>query len=192
MKRLLLLNLFCGLLNPVFAQSGPGLKVGATYTRYAGPNTNNLDYQVGVQGGLTYNLRLSQEGFFSLQPELLYTQKGARVTEDGRRYSSRLHYLDVPILARINTAGFVVEAGPQIGFLLKQTGNYSGQAPTYAYRKLDLGYVAGLGYQAQQGYVAGVRYNGGLADIFDMLAGGTVNPHNNGFQAYLGYVFGQK
>lgn len=169
-----------------------GLKAGANLSRYAGEGTENFDNLVGLHGGLVLNAPVSSDQFFSIQPELLYVQKGSKVMQSGINtvFTSRLHYLDLPILARIHTGGFFVEAGPQLGYLLSQEGRFTGAAQSVTYQRLDFGYIAGVGYQLKSGPNAGLRFNGGLSDLFDEVIGGTVNPRNSSFQAYVGYLFG--
>jgi hypothetical protein len=169
-----------------------GVKAGVSLSNYAGNGTDNFKNMTGFHGGLVLNKALTDDGFFSLQPELLYSQKGAEVEQSGRRFSSKLQYLDLPILARINAGGFFVEAGPQLGYLLSHDDQIFGPAPLVTYRKLDFGYAAGLGYQLESGLNAGVRYNGGLSTLFDEVIAGTINPRNSAFQFYLGYMLGGK
>lgn len=167
-----------------------GVKAGVSLSNYAGNGTDNFDNLTGFHGGFVLSSALTDDGFFSLQPELLYSQKGAEVEQSGSRFSSKLHYLDLPILARINAGGFFVEAGPQLGYLLSHDDRFTGPAQSVTYRKLDVGYAAGLGYQLESGLNAGLRYNGGLSTLFDQVIGGTINPRNSAFQFYLGYIFG--
>jgi hypothetical protein len=169
-----------------------GVKAGASLTTYAGKGTDTFNNLTRFHGGLVLNKALTNDGSFSLQPELLYSQKGAEVEQSGSRFSSKLEYLDLPLLARFNAGGFFVEAGPQLGYLLSHDSRFTGPAQSVKYRKLDFRYAAGLGYQLESGLNAGVRYNGGLSDLFDQVIGGTINPNNSAFQFYVGYQLGGK
>ncbi len=178
------------------AQSRLGLKAGATLSRYVGnkfsSNETDTDQLAGFMAGVSYNLPFTDDGFFSLQPELLFVQKGAKITDPNSAGTSRLSYLDLPILARIKAGPLVLEAGPQVGYLLSHSGNYTGGAQMASYENFSLGAVAGVGFQAAQGYTLGVRYNRGLNALFSSVQGGQVNPFNSSFQLYAGYVFGQR
>ncbi len=177
------------------AQSGLGLKVGATLSRYVGNKFSgdkaDTDQLSGFMAGVSYNIPITDDGFFSFQPELLFVQKGAKITEPNTASISRFNYLDLPLLARIKAGPVVLEAGPQLGYQLSYSGNYTGGAQTVGYRDFSFGAVAGVGFQAAQGYNLGVRYNRSLSALFSSVEAGQVNPFNSGFQLYAGYVFGR-
>jgi hypothetical protein len=65
---------------------------------------------------------------FSLQPELLFHQKGYTSkyadTELQDSYKTTLNYLEVPVLARANFGKFYATTGPYVGFGVG--GNYKG------------------------------------------------------------------
>ena len=178
------------------AQSGLGLKVGATLSRYAGSKlssgTADTDNLTGFLAGVSYNLPVTDDGFFSLQPELMFVQKGAKATEKGQPTTSRLNYLDLPILARIKAGFLIFEAGPQVGYLLNHSGNYAGGAQEVDYRSFSFGAVAGVGFQTTQGFNLSMRYNRSISPLFSTIIGGQVNPFNSSFQLATGYVFGQR
>lgn len=83
--------------------------------------------KTGIMVGGSFNIRLIP--FISLQPEIIYTEKGANLDEiesSGQRFSAEgsvdLTYLEVPILlkARLPVPGLspIVYAGPAIAFNL--------------------------------------------------------------------------
>ena len=57
-------------------------------------------------------------------------------------------------------------------------------------RKVDVGYIAGVGYQLPQGLELGLRYNGGISDLSD--PSGSSKVRNSVFQFQVGYLFGGK
>ncbi|OON70530.1 porin family protein [Hymenobacter sp. CRA2] len=179
------------------AQVTLGIKAGASLANYNGDDWKDMDSKglVGFHGGVTLNAPITSDGFFSIQPELLYSQKGWRLEEDGEKFTSRVHNIDLPILARINADGFIFEAGPQIGFLAGATTKYEGSlgeakdSDTDGYNKLDFGYVAGVGYQFSSGPNLGIRYNGGISGVFEKVDGESLKVHNSVFQFYVGYTF---
>jgi hypothetical protein len=65
-------------------------------------------------------------------------------------------------------------------------GNRTHRNVTGALRRLDLGYVAGVGYQWSSGPSLGLRYNGGLTRLYDYNG----SLRNSAFQLFAGYVFG--
>lgn len=198
MKKVLLsLALVAGISATANAQSTRfGIKGGVglasiTGEAVSGANKKNL---VVPQAGLMADFGFSD--LLSFHPELLYSQKGIRY-ESGSAYAqSRLSYLDLPLLLRVHADGLFFEAGPQIGFLIgeKDETNVLGttvtSTSTDGTRKVDAGYIAGVGYQLSSGLEFGVRYNGGISDIQD--PSGSSKIRNSVFQFQVGYMFGGK
>ncbi len=92
---------------------------------------------LGFTGGLGFNFSVTDDNFFSIQPEILYVQKGFSAAATGIiNYNGdyRLNYVEVPLLFKINFGGeavkLYVNAGPSVGYLLngriKGEGNVLG------------------------------------------------------------------
>ncbi|GAA4377854.1 porin family protein [Hymenobacter koreensis] len=194
-----------------------GVKVGANYSNLAGDLADEDRYQskIGPHAGLMLNVSLLDDGFLSLQPELLFSQKGFKYADneftlgaDKYKYTGKVNYnyIDVPVLFKINADGLYFELGPQVGYLLSVSNDVkltkNGQVVTNSsnYDNLDnaqrteLGYAAGFGYQSESGPMIGIRYNGGLSkygkdgapnDDFN-------NARNSTFMLSVGYMFGGK
>ncbi|MCC9137840.1 porin family protein [Pontibacter silvestris] len=100
-----------------------GIKAGLNYTTFKGDDAKNYDYRPGYTVGVTARKEINNH--IGIQPELLFTSKGAKTeTTNGNTTSkekTRLNYLDVPVLLSIQTSGLFFEVGPQISFLLKGT-----------------------------------------------------------------------
>lgn len=179
-----------------------GVKAGASLTNSTGDGASNAKNIVGFHGGLVANLPINDA--FSIQPEVLYSMKGSKGENSLLGYTtkvtSRLHYIDVPVLARVNAGGLFFELGPQVGFLVaaKQKRENSGGALAGTYntdikdgvQTVDFGYAAGLGYQVSNGPGIGLRYNGGFIDTKNPSSSSAVR--NSAFQLYLTYMFGGK
>ncbi len=198
-----------------------GLKAGLSVASFRGSDVQEgFTSVLGANGGLTADFSLSDN--FSFHPELLYSQKGAKVDQTysdellglpvSLRLSGpvRLHYLDLPLLLRARTNGFFVEAGPQLGYLLAQKSTITtavtitvpGTPPMTesetqtdtsldGLRRLDVGYVLGVGYQLPQGLEVALRYNGGLTNLDnDPDRNARTKARNSAFQVQLGYAFG--
>ena len=122
--------------------------------------------------------------------------KGAK---DSDGYRENLSYIDIPIMLKYKADGLFFELGPQLGFLASANAKFQGMSMDIKdeARKFDIGYAAGLGYQAASGPMIGLRYNGGFSKIGEDLHingynfGGT-KVHNSAFQLYVGYLFGGK
>ncbi|OON70527.1 porin family protein [Hymenobacter sp. CRA2] len=194
-----------------------GLKAGANYSNLAGDVTDEDRYKskFGPHGGLVLNIGLLDDGFLSLQPEVLFSQKGFKYADteftllgDRYKYTGKVNYnyIDVPVLFKINADGLFFELGPQVGYLLsvkddvKFTRNGNPVSTTQKYSDLDnvkrteIGYAAGVGFQADSGPMIGLRYNGSFTDFADdgYQNDDFRNARNSVFQLYVGYLFGGK
>ena len=194
-KTFLTLALLAGLTGAAQAQRSDvslGLKAGATYSGFMGAQATGYESIFGFQAGAFANIGLTD--LFAFQPEILYSQKGAKFPTTG--VTTRLNYVDVPLAFHVNADGLFFEAGPQVGFLLAandQSGTVSVDRKS-RYNAFDFGYLAGLGYQRKTGLGIGLRYNGGFTNVEKAFTLGSITAQNNirnsAFQLYLTYSFG--
>lgn len=196
-KTILSLALLAGLTSVAHAQSGVkfGIRGGISANTLSGDDdpkgfkTSDYSYGLGGLGGVTANFGLSD--LISIQPELLYNLKGTQINDSKNRLD--LHYIDLPILVKVNADGPYFEAGPQVGYLIsaKIGGDTKTRIETKDLQGLSLGYVAGVGYQLTSGLSLGVRFNGAISsvgkdnEIFDQQ-------RNQSFNFVVGYQFGGK
>lgn len=225
-----------------------GVKVGGTYSNISGDNVNQLtgpnystdlgDYKLGYNAGVGVIIPLSSDGFFAFAPELLYNRKGYEITSNqttgfnpstinGKTVSKIeteqqrvLHYLDVPLLARINAGGLFFELGPQVSYLFgsknknqvttKYTDgtkdktednggfrDYTGISRDKAYKsdlaQFDISGVAGVGYMTDGGISLGLRYARGFNSLIDTKdQDNEPKAFNNAFTLQLGYLIPTK
>ena len=192
-----------------------GAKVGANYSNLAGDLRDEDQYEnkFGLNAGLLLNVGLAGDGFVSLQPELLFSQKGFKYADreftlagNQFRYTGKVtyNYIDVPVLVQINAGGLFFEAGPQIGYLLSASDDVNitrnGQpfqsSQNYDdldnVRRAEVGYAAGLGFRAKSGPMIGLRYNGAFTDFAkDGYQGDEFrNARNSVIMLSVGYLFG--
>jgi hypothetical protein len=199
-------------------ESRVGFKAGVGLSTVAGNDAHIFQNQFGFQAGIMADIGLSSLLAFHpellyAQKGAKIDGSASYVSGAGTYTSSqsgklRLGYLDLPLLLRLKAAGAFLEVGPQLGVLLsREQDNTTVTEVTYAggtgssvttqnvsssgtdgARKLDVGYVLGVGYRLPQGLELGLRYNGGLAK----LAEGDSAPklHNSVFQFQVGYLFG--
>ncbi|RNI23388.1 porin family protein [Rufibacter latericius] len=197
------------------AQTGPrfGIKAGANYSNISGKelaNENIYQNKLGFVGGVTANFDLSGDGFLSVQPELLFSQRGYQYRDEKftrnnveykRKGDVNYNYLDLPVLLRINAGGLFFEGGPQASYLLGIKDNTEEQIGSGKFERstkvekdnlseLEIGYAAGLGYQAQNGLSLGLRYTGGINALAKEDSDELTNARHSAFQLTLGYVFG--
>ncbi|MDO7854017.1 porin family protein [Hymenobacter convexus] len=179
-----------------------GLKAGVSLARQTDFDVTGMRNKVGATAGLMADAMLSEK--LSLHPELLFSQKGQRFEGSGPggytySYVFRSNYLDLPVLLRLKLSSFFAEAGPQAGYLLSAKGTEtrsSSSIPTpvsttysstEGLRRLDVGFVVGVGYQLRERWELGARYNGG---ILGTNSYNTTQRRNSVFQFQAGYLFG--
>ncbi|TPG58973.1 porin family protein [Hymenobacter nivis] len=195
-----------------------GVKAGANLSNVSG-NLNNQDIyknKFGFVGGVMLNVGLIDK-VLSLQPEVLFSQKGFKYADNSftflgntNRFSGNrtYNYIDVPVLLKVRAAGLFFEAGPQYSYLLnvRDNANYSVNGNTVTssaanqnldnVRRNEIGYAAGLGYEASNGFLIDVRYNGSFTDFAKDGYNGSNqdlrNARNSVFQASIGYLLGSK
>lgn len=199
------LTLLAGSLPAAAQRARVGLKLGGSLAQYRGNDTfvgnGNLGGYCG--GGV---LALPLGPVFSVQGELLYSQKGAHNQSfplpNYMRASGdqRLAYLEVPALAKLRSnLGFFVETGPTFSYLLSARLESNGQSVYENRSKIkpfELGYALGAGFQTEGGLMLGVRYCAGLTSVLraGVYAGYANVPnepdvHNQVFQLYAGLIF---
>ena len=128
---------------------------------------------------------------------MLFSTKGTKGLDEfsGEEVKFNLSYVDIPVLLKVKADGLFFEAGPQLGIKVGATGK---QGPISvdikeAFRTVDFGYAAGLGYQVASGPMVGLRYNGGFSNVFKNInVVDQTKVHNSAFQLYVGYLFGGK
>jgi hypothetical protein len=207
-----------------------GLLLASTVTRAQEQQTsaeNNLKAKFGIKGGLNltnlYVNDVSDEhmkaGFnagvfaklpvtkgFSIQPELLYSLKGAKedynnFLQGSGEYRFNLGYLELPVLAVVNLApNFNLHLGGYAAYLVNanvKNVDHNGtiqdavDLSTGDFHRWDFGLVGGLGFDIEN-FTLGARYNYGLSHIGkdDNLTGAlTKDSKNAGISVYVGFGF---
>lgn len=158
-----------------------GLKGGfnASSLYYENANANDRKERYGFHGGVYAQIPAGE--FFSVQPELLYTTKGASAnyniaTLQGRN-TFRLNYLELPVLATFKLGNSVeLQAGPYAACLLNSNISSNGDLGSGlaninrdAFNKVDYGVAGGLNLFLGKALV-GLRYGQGLQKIANSTA----------------------
>ncbi|TGD78247.1 porin family protein [Hymenobacter wooponensis] len=199
MKRIFLILLgTAGLAVGGYAQGARvGVKAGASLTNFVGKDSDGYDGKFGFHGGVVAELGLTDN--FAIQPEVLYSMKGAKFGDLAEDLRFNQTYIDVPVLLKVKADGLFFEAGPQVGFLVgsKLKGESASVDSKDAFNKVDFGYAAGLGYEISNGPMIGLRYNAGINKVGkDANVNGVTfeagEVRNSAFQLYLGFMFGGK
>lgn len=174
-----------------------GLRVGVNLASvsssddaFESDNITGLDIAIPVEIGVS--------DAFSIQPELHFVQKGWEATILGVETLSKVNYLEVPILARVNVGLDALKlygvAGPSLGYAMGGSisvtalGNTITEDYTFSDEevRIDVGAVIGVGAEVEVGPGAAVldaRYNYDVNDD-----GSDFNFKNRGIGLTLGYV----
>lgn len=178
-----------------------GIKGGFNMSNLYSSDANDENILYGFNAGLYATLPVSD--FIAIQPEILFTTKGAKLEYNNAFASGdskfRLNYIEVPLLVRVNiTRNFNVHAGGYASYLVssKVTGrgdfNFEQEIDTDDLNKFDAGLSAGVGVDFDPISI-GLRYNYGLTTIGKerTVAGTTTytfpDAKNSNLSLYLSY-----
>lgn len=204
-----------------FAQSKPsfGIRAGVTSSTMKGDALsslqNLLDY---TNGAITTS---AHTGFFaganasipvsdlvSVEPGLYYSQKGYEMNGElnvkgldfiGANAKAKLtsHYIDLPVLLKLNLNGLQIFAGPQVSYLaradLKTTAGVLGfnllnktMDATNQFYRWDAALTGGIGYRFANGFNVSASYDYGLSKVD---ANQNFDSYNRGFKVGAGFNF---
>ncbi|RZK50724.1 MAG: PorT family protein [Pedobacter sp.] len=179
-----------------------GIKAGANMFMMGkyevGNTTFTSEYRPGFQAGLFLDLPLSEK--LSFIPEVLYTQKGGKITGNLGNNTGEIRttvgYIDVPVILSVNaTPNFSVMAGAQASFLTNQETETFANGTSLAtssdtddFRKSIAGGLVGFAYKFNPNLKLDARYN----MDFQSIAKDNINQDKarfSGFSLSLGYSF---
>jgi hypothetical protein len=182
MKRILLLPFVLGVMISN-AQLKLGAKGGVNVSNFTGLDNVEKDPLVGFHAGLVSRFILNH---LVLQPELLYSVQGAKITETGgTKTDYKVDYINVPIMLQWAFGGsFYAELGPQAGFRVSDNLPNNVNA-----KSTDWAGAIGAGFLKREGGIGlGARYTMGFTKVAEVDTGG--DDFKNGvFQVSLFYFF---
>lgn len=181
-------------------ESKAGIKGGLNYSTLTGDNISGAKAQTKYHIGGFATIGITD--FFALQPELIYSKKGA----DSDQADYNLTTLDFPFLAKIYLSdNFNIHGGPQLGVPLEAEIEANGETEGAKDRVKDLYLegVIGVEFETDAGLNFGARYNASLNSIGDEyetidanFPGGNVTVtedapdlKNSVIQAFIGFSF---
>lgn len=147
----------------------------------------DADLRAGVATGVEFEYQVSD--IFSLSAGALYSMQGCKNTIEGVDVTTKLDYINVPILANVYVVkGLAVKLGLQPGFnvthkLSVEKGGTSGSTDISGVKSVDLSIPVGLSYEFNN-FVIDARYNFGVTKVAD-----NADSKNSVFQFTLGYKF---
>ncbi|MCS3797669.1 porin family protein [Niastella sp. OAS944] len=181
-----------------------GIKGGVNLTNMFVDEVSDENMKVGFNAGFFAKLPVTRG--FSIQPELLYTSKGAKekynnFIQGAGEYRFNLNYIELPVLAVINVAkNFNVHAGPYVSYLAAaniknlhddHSQDEIAELDADNFNRFDYGLVGGLGVDISN-FTIGARYNYGLREIgkSGSLSGQvTKDSRNSAISLYIGVGF---
>ncbi|MGK7397452.1 MAG: porin family protein [Candidatus Cyclobacteriaceae bacterium M3_2C_046] len=172
-----------------------GLKAGLNLSHLAAGGVNRESMGFGVHAGVVS--RFEMNDFFAIQPEILFTQKGASVDIPAinQEIELNLNYVEVPIMAVLNLADLInLQAGVYGAYMVGANIDFSGNLSNNTqgldidnFNSFDLGLAGGLGIKLNQ-IVLGARYSHGLIGVGDYgfleALSGLKSAKNRVFQLY--------
>lgn len=186
MKKLILVGALalCGAMN---AQTF-GVKAGLNVSNVS--EAEDTKSKVGFNAGVFLNAPIAAN--FSIQPEVLYNSKGAKLDDSNFDLKLNLDYISVPVMFQYNaTPKFYLEAGPEFSFLMSGKAKAEGESEDIKdnFKSFDLGIGLGAGFNITQNIGVNARYVAGVTDIIDANDGDA--SRNGVFQLGLYYKFGK-
>lgn len=162
-----------------------GLKGGMNFANFKTGDDFDTNSKTGYHAGIYGMVKLANIG---IQPEVLYSRKGANFEDFGTGaqddFENDLVYLDIPVIAKLYLPlGLNLQVGPQFGMLLSAESD--GDDAKDAYKNSDISATFGAGWDAPFGLRFTARYLLGLNDIND--SGTDTEVKNRMFQLSLGY-----
>lgn len=181
-----------------------GAKAGVNFSNLYVNNADDENLKLGLNAGLYAKLPLVRG--LSIQPELLFSSKGSKLTYNSfllggkGEYRFNLNYVELPVLLVINIAkNLNIHAGPYVSYLvsanikdLKDNGTIRDIADLNAdkFNRIDYGLAGGLAIDIQN-FTLGARYNYGLKEIANSTLSNALlgNSKNSVIAVYAGFGF---
>jgi hypothetical protein len=149
-----------------------GVKAGLNASMLTIKDQKATEIKPGFHAGGLAHVHLANQ--LAVQPELFYSGQGGKQIISNTEYKTNLHYLNLPVLLQyMFDNGFRLQAGPQLGFMLKaqREVNNSEANIIQNYKSIDVSLPVGLSYVSSSGLGADLRWAFGLKNINDTNKG---------------------
>lgn len=127
----------------------------------------------------------------ALQVELMYSQQGYEIEDNGGTFTQKLDYINMPLMFKMYPDdNFFLEVGPQVGLAISHEEEFDSNfnlfdtSQEFDPSSFDWGVNFGGGFKTDSGVSLGVRYHLGLGDIYD-----EGSPKNRMWQFSIGFDF---
>ena len=149
--------------------------------------SDGTDSRIGLVAGAELEYQLTD--IFSISGGALYSQQGCELSEGGGTLTSKLDYINIPLLANVYVVkNLAVKVGLQPAFNVNSKqkaskGDASAQEGLDGTKTFDCSIPVGLSYEYKNFVIDG-RYNFGLTKVSKYS-----DCKNSVFQITLGYKF---
>jgi hypothetical protein len=138
-----------------------GIKAGLNIADQHSKNGADVNSILGLHAGALAHIHITSH--FAVQPEVMYSAQGGK---EGN-VTSHLGYINVPLLLQyMMNAGFRLQTGPQVGFLISAKTERPGLELDInnQVEKAELAWVFGASYLTSVGLGIDARYNLGITN----------------------------
>lgn len=181
-----------------------GIKGGVNFTNLYVDDVDDENAKVGFNAG--FFAKLPVAGWFSVQPEVIYSSKGSKISYNNPllgtgEYRYNLGYVEVPVLGVFNvTENLSLHAGVYGAYLVNSdiedvddngTVTQIADLDEDSFERFDFGLAGGVGFDIDN-FSLGIRYNYGLREIGkEGNFSNTVlqNSKNSAFSVYVALGF---
>jgi hypothetical protein len=197
MKKILILIFCVGAVQYAMAQAevAIGIKGGLNFANINPDQSASTTYnsRTGYHFGAYALFKFSKIG---IQPEVLFSKQGTKVTASTGNLDANFSYINIPVILKLYTvAGINLQVGPQIGFVtggdVKTTlsnGTSSTQNAKDLINGSDWSLAMGLGWDIPFGLSLAARYNLGLSNNkYNDIYGNATTFKNQVFQVSVGF-----
>lgn len=170
-KAIIMLALLVATATPAAAQgAGFGVKAGVNFANlnFDPDEGADISTRTGIAAGVFATVPVAPR--FAFQPEVLFSQQGAKAEDDGFEATFKLNYVNIPLLANINLGGgenpVSLLLGPQIGFRTSAKVEGEGEEEDLKddTESTDFGIVVGIAASIRNIGIE-ARYTHGLRNI---------------------------
>jgi hypothetical protein len=171
-KHLCVLAALVGVLGATTAQAQDrgGVRVGVNLATLS---ADDAGFDPKTRTGLVVGLYgvIPVNGSFAFQPEVLFSQQGAKVEDGSDEATLKLDYVQIPALARFRlgrTSPAFLLVGPTFAFNTSAKSDFNGETDDFKdeVKGSDVGFVPGVAVNAGPA-VLDARYTWGLMNIDD-------------------------
>lgn len=169
-----------------------GIKGGVNFANLDVNSSVSANYKnrTGFHGGAFALFKVTA---FAVQPELIFSQQGSKVSFSSQDINANFSYLNIPIMAKFYLPlGLNLQLGPQFGFLTTAESDYNPLTGTFQttdmkeyYKNSDVSIAMGIGWDLPMKLSIDARYNLGVTEIEDNAS--LSQTKNQVFQISLGY-----